>query len=98
MDQEIDFSALTDEYSQEILKLVEVFPKRVEEAAQKWEPYMVTRYTVMLASAFNKFYHENSILTAEETVKKARLRLTYVVAQLIKQGLYLIGVKAPEKM
>lgn len=98
VDQEIDFSALTDEYSQEILKLVEVFPKRVEEAAQKWEPYMVTRYTVMLASAFNKFYHENSILTAEETVKKARLRLTYVVAQLIQQGLYLIGVKAPEKM
>ena len=94
----IDMSALTDEYSQEILKLIETFPKRVEEACQKWEPYMITRYTVALATAYNKFYHENSILTAEEKVKKARLKLTYVVTQMIKQGLYLIGVKAPEKM
>ncbi|MCI8631982.1 MAG: arginine--tRNA ligase [Lachnospiraceae bacterium] len=96
--EEIDMSCLTDEYSQELLKLIESFPKRVAEACQKWEPYMVTRYTVAMATAFNKFYHENSILNAEEAVKKARLKLTYVVAQIIKQGLYLIGVKAPEKM
>lgn len=94
----IDMSLLTDEYSQEILKLIENFPKRVEEACQKWEPYMITRYTVALATAFNKFYHENSIMNAEENVKKARLKLTYVVTQIIKQGLYLIGVQAPEKM
>ncbi|MBQ7016063.1 MAG: arginine--tRNA ligase [Firmicutes bacterium] len=94
----IDMSLLTDEYSQEILKLIENFPKRVEEACQKWEPYMITRYTVALATAFNKFYHENSIMNAEENVKKARLKLTYVVTQVIKQGLYLIGVQAPEKM
>ncbi len=96
--EEIDMSLLTDEYSQEILKLIENFPKRVEEACQKWEPYMITRYTVALATAFNKFYHENSIMNAEENVKKARLKLTYVVTQIIKQGLYLIGVQAPEKM
>ena len=96
--EEIDMSLLTDEYSQEILKLIENFPKRVEEACQKWEPYMITRYTVALATAFNKFYHENSILNAEENVKKARLKLTCVVTQIIKQGLYLIGVQAPEKM
>ena len=94
----IDMSLLTDEYSQEILKLIENFPKRVEEACQKWEPYMITRYTVALATAFNKFYHENSIMNAEENVRKARLKLTYVVTQVIKQGLYLIGVQAPEKM
>ena len=94
----IDMSLLTDEYSQEILKLIENFPKRVEEACQKWEPYMITRYTVALATAFNKFYHENSIMNAEENVKTARLKLTYVVTQVIKQGLYLIGVQAPEKM
>ena len=94
----IDMSLLTDEYSQEILKLIENFPKRVEEACQKWGPYMITRYTVALATAFNKFYHENSIMNAEENVKKARLKLTYVVTQIIKQGLYLIGVQAPEKM
>ena len=94
----IDMSLLTDEYSQEILKLIENFPKRVEEACQKWEPYMITRYTVALATAFNKFYHENSIMNAEESVKKARLKLTYVVTRVIKQGLYLIGVQAPEKM
>lgn len=93
-----DLSLLSDEYSQDILKLIEAFPRRVEEACQKWEPYMITRYTVALATAYNKFYHENSILTAEPNLRKARLKLTYVVTRLIQQGLYLIGVKAPERM
>lgn len=94
----IDVNALTDAYSQEILKLIESFPQRVTEACDKWEPYMVARYTVSLATAFNKFYHENSILTAPDEVKEARLRLTYVVSKVLKQGLYLLGVSAPERM
>lgn len=89
---------LTDEYAQEILRLLEVFPKRVEEACQKWEPYIITRYTVALAGAFNKFYHENMILTAEGSLRDSRICLTAMTAQTLKKGLYLIGVNAPERM
>ncbi len=91
-------SDLTDTYAQEVLRLLESFPCRVEEACQKWEPYIITRYTVALASAFNKFYHENMILGAEGSLRDSRICLTAMVAQVLKKGLYLIGVKAPERM
>ena len=94
-----DASKLTDEYAQEIIKLIEDFPNRVREAAKKYEPYVITRYTVAVATAYNKFYHENSILNAEDPeTRYARLYLTKMVAYILKTGLSLIGVKAPERM
>ena len=94
-----DASCLTDEYAQEIIKLIEDFPNRVRDAAQKYEPYIITRYTVAVATAFNKFYHEDSILSAEdENTKLARLYLTSMVRYILKTGLWLIGVAAPERM
>ena len=95
---DIDMEELADEYSQDVLKLLEVFPEKVKEALSKYEPYIITRYTVALASSFNRFYHANAILNAEEKTKNARLKLTYVTTKVLKQGLYLIGVAAPEKM
>ena len=94
-----DASKLTDEYAQEIIKLIEDFPNRVREAAKKYEPYIITRYTVAVATAYNKFYHENSILNADDAeTRYARLYLTKMVAYILKTGLSLIGVKAPERM
>ncbi len=94
-----DPEKLTDEYAQEIIKLIEDFPNRVREAARKYEPYIITRYTVAVATAYNKFYHEDPILTAEdEETKMARLYLTKMVTYILKTGLGLIGVAAPERM
>ncbi len=94
-----DASKLTDEYAQEIIKLIEDFPNRVREAAKKYEPYIISRYTVAVATAYNKFYHENSILNADDPeTRYARLYLTKMVAYILKTGLSLIGVKAPERM
>ena len=93
-----DMACLTDEYSQEVLKLIEAFPGKVKEALSKYEPYVITRYTVALATAYNRFYHENAILSAEDKVREARLKLTDVTTKVLKQGLYLIGVHAPEQM
>lgn len=96
--QDIDCSVLTDEYSQELIKTLESFPDKVKDAKDKWEPYLITRYTVAVATAYNRFYHENPILIDDEKVKSARLYLTEMTTRIIKQGLYLIGVSAPEKM
>lgn len=95
---DVDMEELTDEYSQDVLKLLEIFPEKVKEALAKYEPYIITRYTVALASSFNRFYHANAILNAEEKTKAARLKLTYETTKVLKKGLYLIGVAAPEKM
>ena len=89
---------LTDEYSQELIKILESFPDKVADAKEKWEPYLITRFTVAVATAFNRFYHENPILMEEEEKRNARLYLTEITTEILRQGLYLIGVSAPEKM
>ena len=74
------------------------FPEAVLDAADKNEPSIVTRATTEIAKAYNKFYYENRILEAEPGVREARLRLTRATRDLIRTGLFLIGIEAPERM
>lgn len=96
--QNIDYSKLTDDASMEVCKLLEQFPKKIQEAADKLEPFIVTRQLVSLSQAFNKFYHDNVILTSEEQTKQARIALVIAVKTVLKKGLALLGIKAPEQM
>ena len=96
--QNIDYSKLTDDASMEVCKLLEQFPKKLQEAADKLEPFIVTRQLVSLSQAFNKFYHDNVILTSEEQTKQARIALVIAVKTVLKKGLALLGIKAPEQM
>lgn len=100
---EIDFSdpsfeLLSDDASFEVIRLLYDFPNKITEAADKLEPFVISRALVDIASAFNKFYHDNSILNSEEELKKARLYLVSCVKTVIKTGLNLIGISAPGKM
>ena len=70
----------------------------VRAAAEKYEPFMITRHTVDLCQAYNKFYFERRILGEEPAVMAARLALTKCAATVIRSGLALIGLKAPEQM
>lgn len=94
----IDFSKLSDESSIKICKLLEEYPFKIIEAAQKYEPSIVTRHLVDIAQAFNKFYGDNPILESEEQTKKARLALVYAVKVVIKHSLNLLGIEAVEQM
>lgn len=97
--EDFDASCLTDAYAQEVLKVIDTFPARVKEAAERYEPYLVTRFTVQLATAFNKFYQEDPILSAgDEKVRRARIALTKMTTVVLKDSLALIGVAAPERM
>ena len=93
-----DYSKLTDDYSQDLLLLLSRFPDTIQEAAQRYEPSMVTRAVTEICKAYNKFYYENRILDAEEDVRAARIQLTRATAKVIATGLYLIGMEAPERM
>jgi arginyl-tRNA synthetase len=93
-----DFSALSDAYSQDVVRLIEQFPDILKSAVNRSEPSMVTRFSVDLAQAFNKFYYENKVMVDEPGTRAARLLLTDAVRQTLKQALYLIGVEAPERM
>ena len=93
-----DFAALTDPYSQDVVRLIEQFPDILKSAVNRSEPSMVTRFAVDLAQAFNKFYYENKVMVDEAGTRAARLMLTDATRHVLKQALYLIGVEAPERM
>jgi arginyl-tRNA synthetase len=95
---DIDYSLLSDERSMEIVRLLNRFPEIVTSAAEKYEPSIITRFTVNVAQEFNRFYHDNPIISDDEALTKARLLLVDAVRQTIKNGLTLIGLEAPERM
>ena len=93
-----DYGALQDDEAQQILRLLARFPEDVRAACRTNEPFMVTRAVTELAKAYNKFYYEHRILDGEAGSIAARVQLTDAVRQVIKTGLYLIGMEAPERM
>ena len=94
-----DYAALDNDEAQQLLLLLSRFPEVVKEAAARYEPSMVTRAATDVAKAYNKFYYEHRVLEESDPAGTvARLRLTEATRAVIKTGLYLIGVEAPEKM
>ncbi|NMW85627.1 arginine--tRNA ligase [Peptoniphilus sp. AGMB00490] len=98
INNEIDATLLTEESEINIIRSLYNFTNIVEDACEKCEPYFITRYTVELAKNFNKFYNQTQILVDDEKLKNTRLLLCYTVKNVIATGLYLLGIKAPEKM
>ena len=94
-----DYAALDNDEAQQLLLLLSRFPDAVRDAADKYEPSMITRATTELAKAYNKFYYEHRVIDeADPSGTKARLLLTQAVHSVIRTGLYLIGIEAPERM
>lgn len=86
----------SEEY--DVTKCLYEFPLRVEQALDMLEPSVITRYLIELARAFNRFYHNHSILAADDELKKSRLALVKAVRTVLSNGLWLIGLKAPERV
>ena len=97
-DKDIDYSLISDEASVNVCKALSDLPAKLQEAADKYEPYILTRHIVEICKAFNKFYNENNIMGSEGELKKARLGVVYAVKLAIAQSLGLLGIAAPEQM
>ncbi len=93
-----DFSALADAEAQEVVRLLEQFPEVLKSALNKSEPSMITRYSVDLAQAYNKFYYQHKVMVDEPGVRAARLMLTRAAKQTLSKAMELIGLDAPERM
>jgi arginyl-tRNA synthetase len=75
------------------------YPETVKVAAEGYNPAIIANYVYELAKAFNKFYHEKSILQAEdEILKRFRLQLATASANIIKAAMCLLGIDVPERM
>ncbi|GMA57855.1 arginyl-tRNA synthetase [Alicyclobacillus sacchari] len=67
-------------------------------AVDEFDPSVMARYILHVCHAFNRFYHNNPILQADNPVRAARLALTQATRNVIAKALYLIGLDAPEEM
>ena len=89
---------LTDECSQDILKLIYNFQDILVQVTEKNEPSILARYLIDLAKAYSSFYNENKIIVEDKEVQNARVYLTYATSEVLKQGAKLLGIEMPEKM
>ena len=81
-----------------LLRTLYQYQEIVKKAAVELSPNVIANYLYELASQFNLFYQKNPILKAEGDIKKQRLLITALTAKIIKEGLYLLGIKTVEKM
>jgi arginyl-tRNA synthetase len=83
----------------DLILVLNQFPGMIEESAKGHNPATIANYIYEVAKAFNKFYHERSILQAEdEATKQFRLQLSAASAKVIKKGMGLLGIEVPERM
>lgn len=95
---EVNYGLLTSKEEFELIKTLDGLNDAILNGIERNEPSVVTRYAIDVAKAFNKVYNALPIGTAEEDVKKARLKLVEATAIVIKKALYLIGLETVEEM
>jgi len=94
----IDIQVLAAE-ERDLIVVLTQFPVIISEAAKAYSPAVIANYIYELAKVYNKFYHEKSILQAEdEELKKFRLQLSAASAKVISKGMNLLGIDVPERM
>lgn len=95
---DVDASVLTSVSELVLLQRLIDFPDMIEAAAQEFSPHLIAFYLRELASEFHSYYNSSHILVSEIPVMQARLALITAIRYVLKNGLELLGVSAPEKM
>ena len=82
-----------------LVRLMYDYPEVINEAARALNPSLVANFLFDLAKEFNQFYHDHSILNAEEQeVVSLRLLLVDAISRIIESGMNLLGIEVPERM
>jgi arginyl-tRNA synthetase len=89
---------LDTEYDMDVLRLLDQYPDYVESAARTQSPHLISSYMQELASTLHRYYTNCHVLSADAAVASARLMLLNCVASVVRSGLGLLGVSAPESM
>jgi len=93
-----DLSPLTSPQALALMLQLAKYPEMLTSAAHDFAPHDVTFYLRDLAACYHSYYDAERILVDDEQVKLARLSLVAATAQVIRNGLAVLGVSAPEKM
>ena len=99
VDAGCDAAPLGHDAEMRVARLLAHYPSQVAAAADGNEPSFVATYLIELATAANKFYNEVPVLVAgDEAGTAARVRMVAAVCAVLKSGLWLLGMDAPEEM
>ncbi len=82
----------------EVEKLLYRFPEIVLRSASEYEPHYIANYLIEVARAYNNFYGNTVIVKKDDKTSSYKVALTFAFTFVIKKGLYLLGIEAPEKM
>jgi len=93
-----DLSALTHEKAETLATQLADFPSLLATAARELAPHVLPFYLREVAAAFHSYYNAERFLVDDRRDRSARLALAAATAQVLKNGLHLLGVSAPSKM
>jgi len=96
--RDTDLSPLTSPQAQALMLQLAKYPEMLQGAATDFAPHDVTFYLRELASTYHSYYDAERILVDDEPVRHARLALVAATAQVLHNGLAVLGVSAPSKM
>lgn len=96
---DVSVPATISAYERDLIQQLGAFPETIEASAQEFSPAQLANYIYEVAKSYNKFYHEETILKAEDQdVKNFRLHLSASAAKVIAKGMNLLGIRVPERM
>ena len=93
-----NYKLLTHDSEIKLIKEILRFPDLVEAACRKHETHSIAEYLREMAAAYHRFYHDCIILNDDDELTLARLHLADVSRNVIKNGLSILGISAPQKM
>jgi len=96
--RDADLSPLASPYEEALLRRLDDFPEVLATAARELAPHLVTFYLRELAAEFHSYYNAEQFLVDDAGLRRARLALVVAVGQVVRNGLDVLGVSAPEKM
>jgi arginyl-tRNA synthetase len=96
--QNVDLQKLDNKHEQALLKQLVVYPDRVASAAMRREPHVIINYLRELSQHFHSWYNAHKFIVDDAELRNARVALAFATRRVLKNGLQLMGVSAPEKM
>jgi len=98
VNDDIDFNMLNSDEELKMMKKILLFPMIMVKAARTYEPHRITFYLQEISSIFHSYYNKFRVITDDVKLTKARLALCDAIRFVLKEGLRLLGINAPERM
>jgi arginyl-tRNA synthetase len=96
--RDADLAPLTSPFEDALLRRLAAFPAELALAARELAPHLVTAYLKELAAEFHSYYNAERFLVEEPATQRARLALAAATGQIVRNGLAVLGIRAPDQM